>query len=57
MRDLVKCIENLQTQLERHRHTGLKEYPTRTIFFDPMLNAMVGPFSVNADRAQVHTTP
>lgn len=35
--DIAKCIENLRTQLERHRRTGLKEYPTRTIFVDPLL--------------------
>jgi predicted transport protein len=26
--------------LERHRRTGLKEYPTRTIFIDPLLEAL-----------------
>lgn len=40
MRDLAKRIEALRTQLERHRRAGLKEYPTRTIFIDPLLEAL-----------------
>lgn len=40
MRDLVRCIEGLRGQLERHRRAGLKEYPTRTILIDPMLEAL-----------------
>jgi len=40
MRDVIKCIENLRVQLNRHRKAGLKEYPTRTIFVDPMLYAL-----------------
>jgi hypothetical protein len=40
MKDIVKCIENLRTQLDRHRKGGLKEYPTRTIFIDPLLSAL-----------------
>ncbi len=40
MKGIVKCIEFLRIQLERHRKTGLKEYPTRTIFIDPMLEAL-----------------
>jgi predicted transport protein len=40
MKDIVKCIENLRLQLERHRKAGLKELPTRTIFIDPMLKAL-----------------
>jgi predicted transport protein len=40
MKDLKKCIEALQSQLERHRHSSLKEYPTRTIFIDPLLGAL-----------------
>ena len=40
MKDIVKCIESLRIQLERHRKSGLKEYPTRTIFIDPMLGAL-----------------
>lgn len=35
-----KCIERLRPQLERHRRTGLKEYPTRTIFIDQLLEAL-----------------
>jgi hypothetical protein len=40
MKDIVKCIESLRVQLERHRKDGLKEYPTRTIFIDPLLAAL-----------------
>lgn len=40
MKDIVKCIENLRIQLDRHRKEGLKEYPTRTIFIDPLLAAL-----------------
>jgi hypothetical protein len=40
MKDIVRCIESLRIQLDRHRKTGLKEYPTRTIFIDPMLEAL-----------------
>jgi predicted transport protein len=40
MNNIVKCIENLRVQLERHRKEGLKEYPTRTIFIDPLLAAL-----------------
>jgi predicted transport protein len=37
MKNIEKCIETLRAQLERHHHSGLKEYPTRTIFIDPLL--------------------
>jgi len=40
MKDIVKCIETLRVQLERLRKEGLKEYPTRTIFIDPLLRAL-----------------
>ena len=40
MMDIVRCIENLRVQFERHRKDGLKEYPTRTIFIDPLLAAL-----------------
>lgn len=40
MKDLSLCIERLSSQLERHRRSGLKEYPTRTIFIDPLLEAL-----------------
>jgi predicted type IV restriction endonuclease len=40
VKEIVKCIENLRVQLERHRQEGLKEYPTRTIFVDPLLGAL-----------------
>lgn len=40
MKDLTRCIENLRAQIERHRRSGLKEYPTRTIFIDPLLEAL-----------------
>jgi len=40
MKDIVKCLESLRVQLDRHRKDGLKEYPTRTIFIDPLLAAL-----------------
>ena len=40
MREIAKCIQALRVQLERHRKGGLKEYPTRTIFIDPLLGAL-----------------
>lgn len=40
MKDLKTVIESLRSLLERHRHKGLKEYPTRTIFIDPLLSAL-----------------
>jgi predicted transport protein len=40
MSDLKARIGELQVQLDRHRRTGLKEYPTRTIFIDPLLEAL-----------------
>jgi len=40
MKELINCIRGLQGQLERHRRSGLKEYPTRAIFIDPLLEAL-----------------
>lgn len=40
MKDLRKCIEGLQALIERHHRSGLKEYPTRAIFIDPLLGAL-----------------
>ena len=40
MKDIKKAIGSLQSKLERHRRSGLKEYPTRTIFIDPLLDAL-----------------
>jgi predicted transport protein len=40
MKDLLKVIETLRAQLERHKQSGLKEIPTRTIFIDPLLSAL-----------------
>jgi hypothetical protein len=40
MQPIISCIENLRVKLERHRKDDLKEYPTRTIFIDPMLKAL-----------------
>ncbi len=37
---IIKCIENLRMKLDKHRKDDLKEYPTRTIFVDPLLNAL-----------------
>ena len=40
MKAIEKCIESLRIRLERHQGKGLKEYPTRTIFIDPLLQAL-----------------
>jgi hypothetical protein len=40
MKAIEKCIEGLRAQLERHHGKGLKECPTRTIFIDPLLQAL-----------------
>lgn len=40
MKDIVRCVENLRLLLQKHKKKGLKEYPTRTIFIDPMLEAL-----------------
>ncbi len=40
MKSIVSCIENLRRKLPRHKKTSMKEYPTRTIFVDPLLEAL-----------------
>jgi predicted transport protein len=40
MKAVVRCIEELRKKLDKHRRDDLKEYPTRTIFIDPMLEAL-----------------
>ncbi|MFX1508351.1 MAG: DUF5655 domain-containing protein [Promethearchaeota archaeon] len=40
MKAIISCIKSLQTKLEKHRKADLKEYPTRTIFVDPLLQAL-----------------
>jgi len=40
MINVARCIESLRAQIERHRRRGLKEYPTRTILIDPLLQAL-----------------
>jgi predicted transport protein len=40
MKQLRKCIEELQIRHNKHRRSALKEYPTRTIFIDPLLGAL-----------------
>ncbi len=40
MKEIVRCIEELRMKLDRHRKEDLKEYPTRTIFIDPLLQAL-----------------
>ncbi len=37
---IIKCIENLRIKLDRHWKDDLKEYPTRIIFVDPLLQAL-----------------
>ena len=40
MKAIISCIEELRLKLDRHRKDDLKEYPTRTIFIDPLLQAL-----------------
>lgn len=40
MKAVVSCIEELRVKLERCRKAEMKETPTRTIFIDPMLEAL-----------------
>jgi len=40
MTTVISCIERLRVELDRHRKRDLKEYPTRVIFIDPMLEAL-----------------
>lgn len=40
MRELLALIQDLQGKLARFRKDGLKETPTRTIFVDPLLQAL-----------------
>jgi len=40
MKDVLKVIEALRSQLDRHKHSGLKEYPTRSIFTAPLVSAL-----------------
>ena len=37
---LFNAIESLRMELDKHRKGDLKEYPTRTIFIDPLLQAL-----------------
>lgn len=37
---IISCLESLRTKLDRHRRDNLKEVPTRTIFIDPLLQAL-----------------
>lgn len=40
MKNIASCIEKLLLKLDRHRKEDIKEYPTRIIFIDPMLQAL-----------------
>jgi len=40
MKAVVSCIEELRVKLEKCRKAEMKETPTRTIFIDPMLEAL-----------------
>jgi len=40
MKSIVSCIENLRRKFLRHKKTSMKEYPTRTIFVDPLLEVL-----------------
>jgi len=40
MANLLTVLQELQAKLDRFRKDGLKETPTRTIFIDPLLEAL-----------------
>jgi len=40
MNRIISCVERLRMKLEGHRKDDLKEYPTRVIFVDPLLEAL-----------------
>lgn len=40
MRDLIQSLRDLQPKLERYRRRPLRETPTRTVFIDPILEAL-----------------
>lgn len=40
MKNIISCIENLRKKLDKHRKEDLKEYPTRAIFVDPLLECL-----------------
>jgi len=40
MSAIISCIESLRMKLDRHRKDDIKEYPTRIIFIDPLLQAL-----------------
>ena len=40
MNAIISCIENLRLKLDKYRKNDLKETPTRTIFIDPLLQAL-----------------
>lgn len=40
MKNIISCIENLRLKLDRHQKDDIKEYPTRTIFVDPLLQSL-----------------
>jgi len=40
MNAIISCIESLRMKLDRHLKGDLKEYPTRIIFIDPLLQAL-----------------
>ncbi len=40
MKAIISCIKSLRMKLDKYRKVDLKEYPTRTIFVDPLLQAL-----------------
>jgi len=40
MDTIIKCIEDLRTKLDKYIKENLKEYSTRIIFIDPLLQAL-----------------
>jgi predicted type IV restriction endonuclease len=56
MRTIPRCIDALRNQLEHHRKAGLKEYPPRTIFIDPILAALGWDVRDPREVEREHTT-
>lgn len=40
MNAIISCIENLRIKLDKYQKDNLKEYPTRTIFIDSLLQVL-----------------
>jgi predicted transport protein len=55
MKEIVLCIEELRLKLEKYKRDDLKEFPTRTIFIDPLLYSLGWDFR-DQDEVQLEYT-